>query len=365
MKRMLVLILGCAALLSWSCSPKKDSQPQSHGIAPAKSYFSFPNRDQKDDHQITIGFSVATDTFILERWYKDMKVFSGAANDLGANVVVQLSAGGTKEQISQINYLVEQNIDILVVIAHDTDMIAGAIKQIRDSGIPVIAYDRLIMGVPVDAFISFDNREVGRQFGRALVSAVPSGNYVIVNGAVTDSNSYEVNAGLHEILTPYVEKKQVRIVHETWLKEWSFDEALEELGPLFERGIQIDAISCANDQIAAAAIQLLSERRLAGKVAVVGQDAELINCQRIVEGVQLMTVYKPIGKLAARAAELAVSIVNQNPLPHDFLMDNRSSAKIPSYVEKPIAVYSYNMDEIVIKDGFHSAEDVYRNALKP
>jgi D-xylose transport system substrate-binding protein len=346
MKRILVLIF-CCIILFFSCSSKKGSPSE-----------------RKNDHQITIGFSVATDTFVIERWNKDVKVFSGAASELGANVVVQLSAGGTKEQIDQINYLIQQNIDILVVIPHDTEMIAGVVKQVRDSGIPVVAYDRLITGVPVDAFISFDNREVGRHFGRALIDAVPSGNYVIVNGAVNDSNSYEVSAGLHEILDPYIESKQIQVVHETHLKEWSFDEALEVLEPLFEQGLQIDAISCGNDQIAAAAIQVLAERRLAGNVAVVGQDAELINCQRVVEGIQLMTVYKPIGKLADRAARLAVSIVNEEQLLYDTLMDNRSNTMIPSYVEKPLAVYSRNMDDTVIKDGFHSAEDVYRNVVR-
>jgi D-xylose transport system substrate-binding protein len=340
-----MLMLSCIILLS-SCSRKNDSSSRA---------------SRKNNDQITIGFSVATDTFVIERWYKDVNVFSGAASELGANVVVQLSAGGTKEQINQINYLVEQDIDILVVIPHDTEMIAGVIKQIRDSGIPVVAYDRLITGVPVDAFISFDNREVGRAFGRALTEEVPSGNYVIVNGAVTDSNSYEVNAGLHEIIDPYVDNDQIEIVHEAWLQEWSFDEALEVLAPILDQDVQIDAISCANDQIAAAAIQLLSERRLAGEVAVVGQDAELVNCQRVVEGIQLMTVYKPIGKLAARAARLTVSIVKKEQLLYDTLMDNGSNTMIPSYVEKPIAVYSYNMDETVINDGFHSAEDVYRN----
>ncbi len=363
MKRIFISILGCIVLLCLSCSRKEDVPSRSAGSNSANNRFPFFSREKKDD-QITIGFSAATDTFVIERWYKDVRVFSSAASELGANVVVQLSAGGIKEQIDQINYLVKQDIDILVIIPHDTEMIAGVIKQVRDSGIPVVAYDRLIIGVPVDAFISFDNREVGRHFGRALIDEVPGGNYVIVNGAVNDSNSYEVNAGLHEILQPYVDNGQVQVVHEVWLNEWSFDEALEVLEPLLEQDIEIHAISCANDQIAAAAIQLLSERRLAGTVAVVGQDAELINCQRVVEGVQLMTVYKPIGKLAVRAAELAVSIVNQEQLMYDTLMDNQSNTMIPSYVESPIAVFSHNMDEIVIKDGFHSAEDVYRNMVR-
>ncbi|MFP3041712.1 substrate-binding domain-containing protein [Treponema primitia] len=314
------------------------------------------------EKRVTIGLSVATATFIIERWNKDVKVFSGAAQGLGADVLVQLSAGGTREQIAQINYMANQKIDILVVITHDSEAIAGAIKQVRDAGIPVIAYDRLILGTPIDAYISFDSREVGRQFGRALKEAVPRGTYLVVNGSVHDINSFDISEGLHEILDPDIAAGRIGIEREIWLEEWSFDEALETIGAIFEETTAYDAIVCGNDSIANAAIQLLSERRRAGEVVVVGQDAELISCQRVVEGLQLMTVYKPIGKLAARAARLAMAMAEKRDYPSDGLIDNHSSAMIPAYIEMPIAVNRHNMD-VVIRDGFHSREDIYRNVL--
>jgi len=357
-KSIRVYVLFAALLSAAACGGgrPKEADPAS-GPAAAKPR---PGSEAK----ATIGFSIATDTFVTERWNKDLQIFSGAARELGADVIVQLSAGGTKEQIAQINYLLTQNIDVLVVIAHDTEMIAGSITRVKESGIPVIAYDRMIQGVPIDAFISFDNREVGRLFGRALTEAVPQGRYLIVNGSVRDNNSYEVNSGLMEILDPWIREGKVQVVEELWLEEWSFDEALEKIGRVLEKTTDIDAISCGNDQIAAAAIQLLSERRLAGKVAVVGQDADLINCQRVVEGTQLMTVYKPIGKLAGRAARLAMAILERSALPYDVLLENKSAAGIPSYVEAPLPVGRDNMDETVIRDGFHSAEDVYRNVMQ-
>ncbi|MDR2257988.1 MAG: substrate-binding domain-containing protein [Treponema sp.] len=315
-----------------------------------------------DPARPVIGFSIATATFIVERWNKDLKVFTGAAQELGADVIVQLSAGGIREQIAQINYMVNQNIDLLVVIAHDTEAITGAIRQVRDSGIPVIAYDRLIQGVPLEAYVSFDSKDVGRAFGRALREAVPRGRYLVVNGSVHDFNSFEISRGLHEILDPHINSGAINLVKEIWLEEWSFDEALEKIEAIFNEGTGYDAIACGNDAIASAAIQLLSERRIAGKVAVVGQDAELISCQRIVEGIQLMTVYKPIGKLAPRAARLALAIVQKKNVPPDILLDNGSGAMIPSYIEKPVAVFADNID-VVIRDGFHSREDVYRNVL--
>ncbi|MDR3192172.1 MAG: substrate-binding domain-containing protein [Treponema sp.] len=371
-KKILAVLAG-ALFLALSCSgkvPREASGRVPAGAAGERQAGEFPATGGRDggEKPLTIGLSIATDTFIIERWNKDMKVFSAAARELGAAVIVQLSAGGSREQIAQINYLMNQRIDLLVVIPHDTEILAEAVKQVRDAGIPVIAYDRLILGTPLDAYISFDNREVGRMFGAALLKAVPRGNYLVVNGSLHDYNSYEVNAGIHEIIDPALNRGESRLVREIWLEEWSFDEALEKIGAVFEETLdgnpafRIDAIACGNDQIAGAAVQLLAERRLAGKVAVLGQDAELIGCQHIMEGLQLMTVYKPIGRLAARAARLAIAVAEGKTLPPDLILDNRSGVSVPSYIEKSIAVYKDNMD-VVIKDGFHSYEDIYRTVL--
>ena len=172
------------------CLPGCEKKSASDGaLIPERTEAQKPEKEKR----LTIGFSIATATFIIERWNKDLRVFTGAAKELGADVIVQLSAGGVREQISQINYMINQNIDILVVIAHDTDLIAGAIRQIKEGGISVIAYDRLIQGVPLDAYISFDSREVGRHFGRALHDAVPRGRYLVVNGSVHDANSFDIS----------------------------------------------------------------------------------------------------------------------------------------------------------------------------
>lgn len=335
-------------------------------IALALFSFSSCRRTKSDKaEKVIIGFSIATNTFIIERWNNDLKIFSGAARDNGAEVLVQLSAGGTKEQIDQINFLLTRDIDVLVIIAHDTEMLSGVVKKAKDAKIPVIAYDRLIMGVPIDAYVSFNNREVGRLFGKALVKAVPKGKYLIVNGSVRDNNSYEVNTGLHEVLDPLVRENGIRLMDEIWLDEWSSDEARVKIGKVLEKTRDIDAISCANDQIAGAAIQLLAEYQLAGKVFVVGQDADIGACQKIVDGTQLMTVYKPIVKLATRAAELAVSIAKGVKVDPDFIVENRSGMPIPFYMEEPTPVFLENMDNTIIRDGFHSLEDVYRNVREP
>lgn len=310
---------------------------------------------------IRIGFSAASDDFLLERWNRDIKVFTSEANELGAEVILAKSPGNALGQIPQIQYLLDKNIDVLVVIPQDMDLLSGVLKKAMDRGIPVLSYDRPIMGIPITGYVSFDNRQVGRLLAAALLTKAPSGNYLIVNGSVRDNNSYEVNRGMHEVLDPYVRKGAIHVIEEIWLDLWSFDEAKEKIGRVLAKTQNIDAISCANDQIADAAIRLLSERRLAGKVAVVGQDADLVSCQHVVEGTQLMTVYKPLPLLARRAAQIAVRMA-RGELPHpDQYLDNKSGTQIPFYVETPIAVFKEQMDSTVIKDGFHTREDVYRN----
>ena len=318
-------------------------------------------KDSEENDVIRIGFSAASETFLLERWDRDIKIFMNTAKELGAEVIFAKSPGNAVDQIPQIQYLLKQDVDVLVVIPQDKVLLGGVIQKTLDRGIPVLSYDRPIMDVPITGYVSFDNTEVGRLLSSALVSEVPVGNYIIVNGSVHDNNSYQVNNGVHEVMDPYIARGDINLVEEIWLEHWSYDEAIVEIGKVLERTENIQAISAANDLIAQAAIRLLSERQLAGKVAVVGQDADLVSCQNVVEGTQLMTVYKPIQLLAVRAAELAVSMALNSMDEPDRYIDNNSSKDIPFYVEHPIPVFKEDMDNTVISDGFHSKEDVYRN----
>lgn len=351
-------VLACAVTVLAGCggSDTTEGEVRRNG----RGLMDVENQSVESSESVRIGFSIATDTFIVERWNKDIKVFNSAGRELGAEILMQMSAGGTDAQIEQVRYLFTQEIDVLVLLPHDTGELADVAQSALDRNIPVVSYDRLIQNVPVTAFISFDNEQVGRLFGRALTSEVPEGRYLIVNGSLRDNNSYRINNGLYEVIQPYIDRGAIEIVDELWLEAWSSDEAREKIGAVLDYTTNIDAISAANDQIANAAMQLLSERRLAGEVTVVGQDADLLSSQRVVEGLQLMTVYKPIHRLASRAAALAVAIAEGEPPEPDRYVTNGSGAEIPYYVEEPRAVFAHNMNETIIRDGFHSAEDVYR-----
>jgi len=114
----------------------------------------------------------------------------------------------------------------------------------------------------------------------------------------------------------------------------------------------------ANDGTATGAIQALSEYDLAGKVPVSGQDAELTACKRLVSGTQSVTVYKPIRLLAEKAVEIAVASVNGETVKTNSSVSNNLT-DVPSFLIESILVTKDNLEETVIKDGFHSYEDVF------
>jgi len=360
MKKLFFLILVVFSLSIFSCTKAKPQEKEQEPAYTEKTI----SKGKKNKTKPRIGFSIASDTFILERWNKDIKIFSSEITALGGEVLFQLSAGGTEAQITQIEYLLSKDIDALVVIPNDSDLLSGVIQQVVDKQIPVIAYDRPINGVPIDAYVSFDNKAVGMLMAKTLTYSCPRGTYLIINGSKKDSNSYEVNRGIKAVLDPFVSRGDIEIKKQIWLDEWSFDEALKKADEVFSSTIDFDAITCGNDQIAEAVLQLLAERRLAGKILVTGQDADLSACQHIAEGTQLMTVYKPIKALATRAAKVTMSLIKGQAEPPDDYFPNKSSKNIPFYCEQPYAVTKDNLEETVIKDGFHTAQDIYRNLNK-
>jgi D-xylose transport system substrate-binding protein len=181
------------------------------------------------DDEIVIGFSVASDDFLLERWNKDVKIFTSKAADLGAEVLLAKSPGDALSQIPQIQFLLDSGVDVIVVIPQDMELLSGVIQKAMDRGVPVLSYDRPVMGVAVSGYVSFDNRRVGRLLAGATAEEAPGGSYLVVNGSVRDNNSFEINGGMHEVLDPMIAAGEMSIVEELWLEYWSFDEALEKI----------------------------------------------------------------------------------------------------------------------------------------
>ncbi|MDR6549592.1 D-xylose ABC transporter substrate-binding protein [Paenibacillus qinlingensis] len=330
-------------------SPQIDSKPS-------------PTRIVRADKRVVVGLSI--DTLLEERWQKDRDLFKAAVERLGAHIEVQAANGDDALQLAQAENLISRGVDVLVVVPHNAEVSAAIVEKAHKSGIKVISYDRLIVNSDVDLYISFDNEKAGELQAKAIVKKAPKGNYVLIEGADTDNNAHMFKKGQMNILKPLVEKGDINIVFDQATKEWKPANAKANMErALLANQNKVDAVVAANDATAGGVIQALAAQNMAGHIPVSGQDAELAAAQRIVEGTQTMTVYKPIKKLAETAAELAVKMAKGENVHADKKVNNKKM-DVPSILLEPIAVDQSNMDATIIADGFHVREDVYKNVIQ-
>lgn len=311
--------------------------------------------DIGEEEKIQIGMSF--DSFVIERWQRDRDVFVSVAKELGAEVNVQNANGVVAEQQKQIDYFIQKGMDVIVIIAIDPATLRDSVKRAKAAGIRVISYDRLIDDADVDLYISFDNEMVGEMMARALLIKQID-NVIMIGGSPTDNNVPLVEGAFKRLMS----KHRVTILDTVHAENWRAEAAAEYIYENPDQVAQADAIMCGNDDLATQAVRALSENRQAGEIYVVGQDADLAACQRIVEGTQVMTVYKPVEKLATRAAEAAVALANEEELVGDDVTLIHSGAyRVPYIALEPISVNRGNIDEVIIGSGFHLKEDVYLN----
>ncbi len=337
--RLTAGFLAAAFLLISGCAQKKQAE---EAAAP---------------EDIIIGLSMGT--LREERWLKDRDLFIERAQELGAAVNVEFAGNDAAVQLSQADNLILQGVDVLVVVPHDGEAAAAIVEKAHAAGIKVIAYDRMISNADLDFYISFDSKLVGKLQAEAVVKVAPRGKFAYIGGSPSDNNAYLLKEGSMEVLAPLIERGDVTLVMEEFCADWRSEIAHNHIKKYLDGGGRLDAVIAANDGTAFGAIQALMEHGLAGKIPISGQDADLSACQRIVQGTQTVTVYKPLRMLAYRAAEMAVAVARGEPPVTNAVVPN-GRKDVASFLIEPIAVTQENMEEVIVKDGFHPRDLVFQ-----
>ncbi|MDW7670670.1 MAG: substrate-binding domain-containing protein [Bacillota bacterium] len=305
---------------------------------------------------------ISFDTFVVERWQRDLEMLVAQLNEAGAEVFVQIANEDRQKQQAQIRELIQQKVDVLIVVPNDAYSLTEVLEEARREGISILAYDRLVFNAPVDAYVSFDNQYIGFGMTDRLLEGMgrEQSTVLLINGDPKDYNSTMIQEGVYRALNLPGRAGKTIVADEVWALEWREQYAREVVESYLKTSGELDGIIAANDVLAMGAIEVLARWQLAGQVMVVSQDAEISACQRIVEGTQLATVYKPINVLAATAAEIALKLYAGENIEAEDTIDNGIS-QVP-YHKLPVTVIDReNIDDVIIDSGFHRKEDVYMN----
>lgn len=324
-----------------------------------------------------VGISMPTKS--LERWNRDGSYLKEQFEAAGYTVELTYSDNDVNQQNNDIATLIADGVDILVIAAIDGETLSMTLADAKDAGIPVIAYDRLIMNTDaVSYYVSFDNYTVGvlqgqfviDQLGLDLSDTSTTYNIEFTAGDPADNNAGYFFNGAYDTLKPYIEAGILNIpsgkttFEQVATPSWSTDTALENmqntLASYYSDGTVLDVALCSNDSTALGVAQAIKSDYAGSNTPIItGQDGDIANLQNIVDGVQTMTVYKNVSDEAGVTLDLAIAIMN-GETPDEGLLESLSveasydtssydngTGIIPSYLLVPWTVTKDNLDDLV------------------
>lgn len=296
------------------------------------------------------------------------------ALDSSVQIIYSNANQDANTQLSQAEAALTNGAQVLVLDPVDSAAAAVIADKAKAQGVPVIAYDRLILNsTGVNYYISFDNVKVGQLQATSLIKklndmGIQKPTIVMINGSPTDNNAKLFKQGAHSVFDPLVSQGKLVIAKEYDTPDWSPDQAQNEMQQaLTALGNKVDAVYCANDGTGSGAIAAMKAAGLSPLPPVTGQDAELAAIQRILKGEQYMTVYKAIKPEAEAAATLAYDLLKKMTVPADMTGGNtvnNGKMDVPSVLLTPIAVTKDNVKDTVVKDGFWTADQIGTDLLK-
>ncbi|MEE1757391.1 multiple monosaccharide ABC transporter substrate-binding protein [Streptomyces sp. SP18CS02] len=325
----------------------------------------------------TIGLAMPTKA--SERWIADGRNMAAQFRKAGYETDLQYGDDKVENQIAQIENMITKGRSLLVIAAIDGSALTEVLQRAHDAGIPVIAYDRLIMGTEnVDYYASFDNERVGELEARYIVDKLKLGapvkgagepyNIELFAGSPDDNNTKYFWNGAMKVLQPYfasgrlvVRSKQSRMNQATTLR-WDGGTAQKRMDDLISKNYGDDRVDAVLSPYDGISIGIISALKSAGYgtagqplPVVTGQDAELASVKSIIRGEQTQTVFKDTRKLAEQAVRMGDAVLNgRKPEVNNVKDYNNGEKTVPSYLLNPVSIDRSNT-RLLVDEGYFTA----------
>ena len=320
---------------------------------------------------------VAMPTQSSERWINDGGNMKAQLEALGYEVILQYAEDDVQMQVSQIENMIAQQVDCLVIASIDSVALTGVEQQAKEAGIPIIAYDRLLMQTDaVTYYASFDNEGVGRAIAEYVEAKLDLANttetYTIefFMGSPDDNNAVLLYNGVMKVLQQYLDsgvlvcKSGRTSFEDTCILRWSQETAqknCEDYLAGFYADEDLDICLTAFDGFAYGCRSALEG---AGYTAenwpiITGQDAELMATKNIISGHQTMSIAKDTRTLAEKCVTMVNAVLTgSEPEINDTTTYDNGVFVVPSYLCTPVAVDVDNYKEVLIDTGYYTEDQL-------
>ena len=316
-----------------------------------------------------------------ERWINDGANMKKQLEALGYEVDLQYAEDDVQMQVSQIENMIASGVNCLVIASIDSSALVNVEEQAKNAGIPIIAYDRLLMDTDaVSYYATFDNKGVGTAIGnyikeaKDLDAAKAAGDSYTIEffmGSPDDNNALFLYNGLMEVLQPYLDdgtlvcKSGRTSFEDTCILRWSQETAQQNCENYltgFYADEKLDICASAFDGFAygcKAALEGAGYKVGEDWPLITGQDAELMAVKNIISGYQTATIYKDTRLLAEKCVTMVQAVLEgAEPEINDTEQYNNGKVVVPAYLCTPVAVDKDNYKEIIVDGGYYTEEQL-------
>ena len=392
MKKFLALLLATSMVFTLAACGSSAPAPAEE---PAAEEETEEAAEPAAEEEETLSVGIAMPTNSLERWNRDGQYLKDQFEAAGYKADLKFSDNDIEAQNNDIQTMIADGVDVLIISAIDGESLTQTLAEAKEAGIPVIAYDRLIMNSDaVSYYVSFDNYTVGKLQGEFVKDALDLDNaegpfnIEFTAGDPADNNAGYFFNGAFDVLSPYIDEGKLvvpsgqttfeQVATPTWATDVALDRFQNILASYYADGEVLDVALCSNDSTALGVTQAI-ESDYAGDNAVIitGQDGDEANLANIVDGKQTMTVYKAVANEAVATLDLGVAILN-GETPDAGLIDkagwdfdcaydtesyDNGTGVIPSYLLVPTVVTKDNIQSELVDTGYYTMEGDYPKAV--
>lgn len=331
----------------------------------------------KDSGKKKIGVSMPTQS--LQRWNQDGAYLKEKLEKAGYEVELQYANNDITQQVSQIENMITSKCEVLIIAAVDGDSLVNVLADAKEEGIPVIAYDRLIMKTDaVSYYATFDNYMVGTIQGEFIESALDLKNAAgpfnmeVFAGSPDDNNARFFYQGAYDVLSPYIDAGKLVVVSgqkdfETCaIPAWEAETAQNRMDDLltahYATGTQLDVVLSPNDSIAIGIANALDNSDYTPGEdwpIITGQDCDIPNMKNIIAGKQSMSIFKDTRTLADQTVAMVNAIVDKKEVPvNDTETYDNGIKVVPTFLCEPVFGDINNYQKLLIDSGYYTEDQL-------
>lgn len=320
---------------------------------------------------------VAMPTKDLQRWNQDGSNMEEQLKKAGYEVDIQYANNDVATQVSQVENMISNGCEVLVVASIDGESLGTPLGQAKEAGIPVIAYDRLLMNSDaVSYYATFDNYKVGTKQGEYIIekldleNAAGPFNLEIFTGDPGDNNANFFYNGAMDLLKPYIESGKLVVPSgqvdfaTVATANWSTEAAQNRMDTIISGNYadgtnKLDAVLCSNDSTALGVENALESAGVAEWPIVTGQDCDIANVKNLLANKQSMSVFKDTRELANQTVKMVDAIMQGKEAEvNDTKSYDNGTGVIPTFLCDPIVTTIDNYKELLIDSGYYSEDDL-------